>query len=387
MEFAQVLRGYMDKVGCSGKELAAMSGLAPSTVSRYLAGARVPDADSFPASEVARALCTLGEDAGVALDREEVRDALRSAARAAPSPETGRRLATLLDTFGITRAKFAQALGYSASYVSRVCSGTRSPSDLTQFVRDASRFLATEAYLVVAQSLYEYVISLLQHSDLLRRDVAEYAHSQSWSWKWMTGNEMLRHAELSSYASHFVLEQPSQWLAQTEMHLLWQSAHVMVALYHFSRDVERFYSVWIYRSLCQPASVFYLLSLVVEHFYEVSAYDLSLLFGVADAFQVAEKLFACINANYIQSKTFIVVHDIGELVFAQHAMIYEYAGKVVSYCLVEQNGCHTAVYASGESENDAVVAYLPAYFLNCCFYERCSAPVLSRAADVYHEVA
>ncbi len=145
MEFAQVLRGYMDKVGCSGKELAAMSGLAPSTVSRYLAGARVPDADSFPASEVARALCTLGEDAGVALDREEVRDALRSAARAAPSPETGRRLATLLDTFGITRAKFAQALGYSASYVSRVCSGTRSPSDLTQFVRDASRFLAGRA--------------------------------------------------------------------------------------------------------------------------------------------------------------------------------------------------------------------------------------------------
>ena len=146
---AETLRRYMDEAGCSGKELAAACGLAPSTVSRYLAGTRVPDAASLPAKAMARALCELagrpGRAGGAPLDEAAVRDGLLAAVRATPSPEAGRRLATLLDTFGVTRAKLADALGYSASYVSRVCSGARTPSDFARFAQAAGRFFAERA--------------------------------------------------------------------------------------------------------------------------------------------------------------------------------------------------------------------------------------------------
>ena len=142
MEFSQVLRGFVNEVGCTGKELAEACGMSASTVSRYLAGTRTPDAETLPARELAEALCGLAMRAGRTLDAESVQAALLASARGAAPQGAGKKLSALLDTFGVTRAKLAEALGYSASYVSRVCAETRVPSDFAAFAEAAGVFFA-----------------------------------------------------------------------------------------------------------------------------------------------------------------------------------------------------------------------------------------------------
>ena len=146
MEFSQVLRRCMDEAGCTGKELAQVCGMSASTVSRYLAGTRTPDAGSLPAREIALALCELAQEKGRVLDADKICEALLAGSRSQTPQGAGAKLTALLDAFGVTRAKLAEALGYSPSYISRVCSQTRNVSRaLGANAQDALLALCKEA--------------------------------------------------------------------------------------------------------------------------------------------------------------------------------------------------------------------------------------------------
>ena len=145
MEFSEVLDGYMSAAGCTAAELAGACGLAPSTVSRYLAGTRVPSASALPAQRLAHALAELAARTGTELDEGEVAANLAAHARGGIGERAGRKLALLLQTFGVTRARLASELGYSTSHVSRLASGTRSPADFDAFARKAAAFFAEHA--------------------------------------------------------------------------------------------------------------------------------------------------------------------------------------------------------------------------------------------------
>ena len=82
----------------------------------------------------------------------------------------------------------------------------------------------------VAEALDENVVGILKNFHFLASDVAEDAHCQARSGERMAADEMLGHAEFSSHAAHFILEEQSQRLAELKIHLLRQSAHVVVAL-------------------------------------------------------------------------------------------------------------------------------------------------------------
>ena len=151
MEFSQVLRRCMDEAGCTGKELAQACGMSASTVSRYLAGTRTPDAGSLPAREIALALCKLAQEKGRTLDADEICEALLAGSRSQTPQGAGAKLTALLDAFGVTRAKLAEALGYSPSYISRVCSQTRNVSNFDEFAQAAGTFFAERALGANAQ--------------------------------------------------------------------------------------------------------------------------------------------------------------------------------------------------------------------------------------------
>lgn len=145
MEFSKLLEGYLSAAGCTAAELAASCGMTPSTVSRYLSGARRPSASSLPAAEMAHALAGLAARNGTVLDEEEVRASLLACARPSAPSEAGRKVALLLRTFGVTRARLAEELGYSPSHVSRLTSGARTPADFEAFARGAGAFFARQA--------------------------------------------------------------------------------------------------------------------------------------------------------------------------------------------------------------------------------------------------
>lgn len=151
MEFSQVLRRCMDEAGCTGKELAQACGMSASTVSRYLAGTRTPDAGSLPAREIALALCELAQERGRTLDADKICEALLAGSRSQTPQGAGTKLTALLDAFGVTRARLAEALGYSPSYISRVCSQTRNVSNFDEFAQAAGTFFAEKALGANAQ--------------------------------------------------------------------------------------------------------------------------------------------------------------------------------------------------------------------------------------------
>ena len=94
----------MDEAGCTGKELAQACGMSASTVSRYLAGTRTPDAGSLPAREIALALCKLAQERGRTLDADKICEALLAGSRSQTPQGAGAKLTALLDAFGVTRA-------------------------------------------------------------------------------------------------------------------------------------------------------------------------------------------------------------------------------------------------------------------------------------------
>ena len=151
MEFSQVLRRCMDEAGCTGKELAQACGMSASTVSRYLSGSRTPDAGSLPAREIALALCELARENGRTLDANKICEVLLAGSRSQTPQGAGAKLTALLDAFGVTRAKLAEALGYSPSYISRVCSQTRNVSNFEEFAQAAGAFFAERALAANSQ--------------------------------------------------------------------------------------------------------------------------------------------------------------------------------------------------------------------------------------------
>ena len=101
---------------------------------------------------------------------------------------------------------------------------------------------------------------------------------------------------------------------------------------------------------------------------------------------VGKELLAGIDANDVQAQHLVVVHDLLELVLTQHAVVDEDAGEVRADGFVQQHGGNGAVDTARESEDDAVVAQLKAQRGDGAFYERGSAPLLTRAADVDDEI-
>ena len=62
MEFKDVLNRYMERTGCSARDLAERSGLSTATISRYRSGDRVPEADSRQLESLAKGIAAIAAE-------------------------------------------------------------------------------------------------------------------------------------------------------------------------------------------------------------------------------------------------------------------------------------------------------------------------------------
>ena len=143
---------------------------------------------------------------------------------------------------------------------------------------------------------------------------------------------------------------------QLQVHLFGQSAHIVVALDDLAGNIETLDTVGIDGSLSQPLGAFYLLGLGIEDLDEITAYNLTLLLGVGHAGKVGKELVTGVDAHHVETETLVVVHHIGELVLAQHAVVYEDTGEVVTDGAVQQHGCHRRVDTAGETHSAEAVS-------------------------------
>lgn len=146
MEFCERLDSYVSVLGCTSSELAKASGVSLATISRYRSGERVPSADSPQVVALARGIAALSarRDDVPTLDEDDVLARLSSDASGIPIDNDAFRsnLSTLLATLGYSNSELARALSYDPSYISRIISGSRHPSDVVGFIEQVASFVA-----------------------------------------------------------------------------------------------------------------------------------------------------------------------------------------------------------------------------------------------------
>lgn len=142
MRFQELLDCYMQRLGCSGRELAEASGLSAAIISRYRSGSRLPSSRSDSLDRLADGLAKIAEKRGEALTAAEVRSALEKSLEREKQPMlSAENLAALMAALEISPAELAQALSYDTSYISRVRSGQRNPADAAAFAEGVGSFV------------------------------------------------------------------------------------------------------------------------------------------------------------------------------------------------------------------------------------------------------
>ena len=139
MELGSVLNRYLREFGCTAKSLADAAGVSAIQISRWRKGTRRPSAETLP-----RLAAGLAAISGGTLSE---RDALAELQEALPTRRRsrsglGHRLGLLLDTLKVHTSEVSRVLNFDPSYLSRIRSGKRNPSNTEPIIDGVSRYIA-----------------------------------------------------------------------------------------------------------------------------------------------------------------------------------------------------------------------------------------------------
>lgn len=140
-EFGVLLDSFIERIGCSAKDLARVSGLSSAAISRYRSGDRTPDPDSEQLRLLATGIAALSHGT---LDEQVVfKDLSVSISGLTTSYKTFlANLAALIAALGASNNELARELSFDPSYISRILAGQRRPADFQSFVTGVATFAA-----------------------------------------------------------------------------------------------------------------------------------------------------------------------------------------------------------------------------------------------------
>ncbi len=138
MKFNDVLNKYLNLIGCSSKDLAQVSQLSESIISRYKNGGRIPNEENL--KKISEALESLS--AGKYKAEDIYKDFEKTIFDSSIDFDIVRgNLNKLIETFNINARGLAKALNFDASYLSRIRNGERIPSNKEAFVSSLAAFV------------------------------------------------------------------------------------------------------------------------------------------------------------------------------------------------------------------------------------------------------
>ena len=142
--FAKKLNEYCKILQCSGKALSESSGLSAAVISRYRRGERVPAWESEQMNSLAAGIAKLAQENNVTgITVESVLASFQTVLT--DHEESFRQLAAnlnqLISVLGLNVTKMARFMNYDASYLSRIRTGQRRPSNKEAFVDGICSFV------------------------------------------------------------------------------------------------------------------------------------------------------------------------------------------------------------------------------------------------------
>jgi hypothetical protein len=211
-------------------------------------------------------------------------------------------------------------------------------------------YLVVEGYAVLIFPLAKHVhvdsISFLEDAYFLRSDITEDTNAKTWTWEWMATNKVLRYTHIATNAANLVLEEELEWLAEFEVHLLRQTAYVVVRLDDLTRVVDRLNDIWVDGTLAKPFCIGDLLSFLIEYLDEVATDDLTFLLRVSHTSEVAIEASLSVYTDYIEAEALVVAEYVFELVLAEQSVIHEDTGELAADSTVEEHSCDRAIYTT-----------------------------------------
>ena len=136
MTFCEQLNTYIKQIGCSSKELVNASGLSTSVVSRYRRGDRSPNIRGKQLVQLADGLYELSSFKKLNITRDEIYSNLSSSLNdvSIDFEQLSKNFSAFLLNLNISIADLSRAIGYDASLLSKIRSGSRNPSKPQDFI-------------------------------------------------------------------------------------------------------------------------------------------------------------------------------------------------------------------------------------------------------------
>lgn len=143
MEFYQLIDSYINEIGCSAKDLAEASGLSTSVISRYRTGERTPSPDSDIILKLAKGISALSNSVR---DEKLVYNQLLASLKSKTNfaNQAFYKANKLINELNIKQADIAKSLNYNASFISRVFSAQRYPSNVDIFLDEIAEYLSKD---------------------------------------------------------------------------------------------------------------------------------------------------------------------------------------------------------------------------------------------------
>ena len=179
MSFQELLNVYMARLNCTVKELADVSGISASAISRYRAGHCRPELDGEQWGKLIDGLALLAKNRDLTeLKKPGIDAALRAALpeeKILDSELFQRNLNDLLDMFTVNNNELARYLNYDASYISRIRSGHRVPRDVDFFAYSVGVYLSRRCQSDAEREKLKYRIGVDLPDDATHEDYAQAA--------------------------------------------------------------------------------------------------------------------------------------------------------------------------------------------------------------------
>lgn len=144
MQFSNQLNEYIERLGCTAKELAEASGLSASVISRYRTGEREPSSDSDQFSELVYGIVQIAASKNIAgINENQVADVLKNALSISANEyeNFATNYDTLITTLDVNMKALSAFTNFDTSYLYRVRSGQRKPGDLDAFCDSFCQFI------------------------------------------------------------------------------------------------------------------------------------------------------------------------------------------------------------------------------------------------------
>ena len=145
MDFNKKLNEYIDLLDISGKELSKFSNIKEPIISYYRNGTRIPKYNSNNFNNLVKALILISNNKNINLNEDTIRNTFKNCLKYDEIDFNifKDNFNKIINTLKINSSNLSKYIGFDSSFISKIKSGIRKPSNLDEFINKLSKFIIT----------------------------------------------------------------------------------------------------------------------------------------------------------------------------------------------------------------------------------------------------